>query len=242
LKSAKPSGNAPEDKQSPAQVSLRAETVHLSLGEPENGATGEERNNAAGLATELNGRGERSGIERPLTCEEAAELVATTRNSGYKSRSPRLPHEGPSRFLGKLDPWFVGLANLFKETVTPAVHQPKRRHTARQRGRGKHPEVSPPPAVLPEWPRTFGEMLGLLATQGDPTGEHPKRAAMLQLVHQLSHAARHLQTGYGHFVEGCSCAGVRTVKLLVADAAFLALLRGEFIIEVLLRANLVLGL
>jgi excisionase family DNA binding protein len=75
LKSAKPSGNAPEDKQSPAQVSLRAGTVHFSLGEPENGATGEERNDATGLATELNGRGERSGIERPLTCEEAAELV-----------------------------------------------------------------------------------------------------------------------------------------------------------------------
>jgi excisionase family DNA binding protein len=75
LKSAKPSGNAPEDKQSPAQVSPRAETVHLSLGEPENAATGEERNDATGLATELNGRGERSGIERPLTCEEAAELV-----------------------------------------------------------------------------------------------------------------------------------------------------------------------
>ena len=74
LKSAKPSGNAPEDKQSPAQVSLRAETVHLSLGEPENGATGEERE-ATGIATELNARGGRSGIERPLTCEEAAELV-----------------------------------------------------------------------------------------------------------------------------------------------------------------------
>jgi excisionase family DNA binding protein len=74
LKSAKPLANALEDKQSPAQVSLGAETVHLSLGEPENGATGE-RNDAAGLATELNGRGERSGIERPLTCEEAAELV-----------------------------------------------------------------------------------------------------------------------------------------------------------------------
>ena len=75
LKSAKPSGNAPEDKQSPTQVSLRAETVHLTLTEPENGATGEARNDATGLATELNGRDERSGVERPLTCEEAAELV-----------------------------------------------------------------------------------------------------------------------------------------------------------------------
>jgi excisionase family DNA binding protein len=75
LKSAKTSGNAPEDKQSPAQVSPPAETFHLSLGEPENGATGEARDAAPGFATELNGRGGRPGIERPLTCEEAAELV-----------------------------------------------------------------------------------------------------------------------------------------------------------------------
>ena len=75
LKSAKPSENAPEDKQSLAQVSSPAETIRLSLGEPENGATGEVRDDATGLATELNVRGDRSGIERPLTCEEAAELV-----------------------------------------------------------------------------------------------------------------------------------------------------------------------
>jgi hypothetical protein len=74
LKSAKPSGNKREQEQSAAQSPPRAETFRLSLGEPENGATGEERE-ATGIATELNARGGRSGIERPLTCEEAAELV-----------------------------------------------------------------------------------------------------------------------------------------------------------------------
>ena len=90
--------------------------------------------------------------------------MATTRNSAFKSPSPRLPHGGPSHFLHKLDPWFVGLANLFKESAAPPVDQPKRGHSAEQAGG----EVSPPPAVLPEFPRTFGEMLGLLAAQGDP--------------------------------------------------------------------------
>jgi hypothetical protein len=75
LKSERSSTNAPEGKQSPEQVPPPAGTFHLSLGEPENGATGEARDDVTGLSAELNGRGERSGIERPLTCEEAAQLV-----------------------------------------------------------------------------------------------------------------------------------------------------------------------
>jgi hypothetical protein len=96
--------------------------------------------------------------------------MATTRDSAFKSPFPRLPQEGPSHFLDKLDPWFVGLAQLFKENAPPRVNSPKHIGGAGHGGRGKHPlpVKSAPPAVLPEWPRTVGEMLGLLERWGDP--------------------------------------------------------------------------
>src|ERR1700733_5539310 len=96
--------------------------------------------------------------------------MATTRNNAFKSPPPRLPQEGPSHFLQKLDPWFVGFAQLFKEDVLPKVDAPKRVRRAGHVGQGMHsqPTKSPPPAVLPGWPRTVGEMLSLLARSGDP--------------------------------------------------------------------------
>src|ERR1700722_11123235 len=96
--------------------------------------------------------------------------MATTRNNAFKSPPPRLPQDGPSHFLHRLDPWFVGFAELFKEDVAPRADAPKRIRRARHVGREKHsqPTKSPPPAVLSKWPRTVGEMLGLLARCGDP--------------------------------------------------------------------------
>lgn len=67
--------NRPEEEQSSLPVPPTAQTFNLSLTAPEHGATGGTRYNTSDLATELNGSGERSAIERPLTCEEAAALV-----------------------------------------------------------------------------------------------------------------------------------------------------------------------
>ena len=93
--------------------------------------------------------------------------MATTRNSALKS--PRLPQEGPSNFLQKLDPWFVGLAHLFKEDAAARIDDSKPMGKAGHVDRGKHLQPARlPPAVLPEFPRTVGEMLASLATWGDP--------------------------------------------------------------------------
>lgn len=51
------------------------DTLNPSNAEPENWATGGETAGAANLVTDLSGRGAQSEIERPLTCEEPAELV-----------------------------------------------------------------------------------------------------------------------------------------------------------------------
>ncbi len=64
-----------EDRQSSEQVSPTIETFNLSLTEPEKGATGGGKEGTSNLATESHRHGEQSAIERPLTCEEAAELV-----------------------------------------------------------------------------------------------------------------------------------------------------------------------
>jgi hypothetical protein len=101
--------------------------------------------------------------------------MAATRNRAFKS--PRLPQAGPSHFLHKLDPWFVGLAHLFKEETAAGVHQPKRIGSAGHVGREMHPQPARvPPAVLPEWPRTLDEMLGLLAKWGDSRFAEAMRA------------------------------------------------------------------
>src|SRR5271154_6216901 len=96
--------------------------------------------------------------------------MATTRNKAFKSSVPRLPVEGPSPFLQKLDPWFVGLAQLFKEETATGVGGRNRTGGARSVGTGKRPRtIQPaPPAVLPDWPRTVGEMLIVLTNAGDP--------------------------------------------------------------------------
>src|SRR4029077_13956951 len=96
--------------------------------------------------------------------------MATTRNKAFKSPDPRLPHGARSNFLQKLDPWFVGFAHFFKESVTQRVDRPKRTENAGLVGKGSRPQSveSPPAPVLPGWPSTVGEMLRLLAGPGDP--------------------------------------------------------------------------
>lgn len=67
--------NTPEDEPSFPQVSPTAKELDLSLSEPGNRATGGTRENTSDFATNLNSQGKRSTTERPLTCQEAAELV-----------------------------------------------------------------------------------------------------------------------------------------------------------------------
>lgn len=95
--------------------------------------------------------------------------MATTRKNAFKSAPPRLPNEGPSDFLRKLDPWFVGLARFFKEDAAARVGglKPVDRSVHVSGRNQPQPVKSLPPAVLAEWPRTAGEMLGLLANWGD---------------------------------------------------------------------------
>src|SRR5271154_4615020 len=104
--------------------------------------------------------------------------MPTTRGKSLKSPDPRLPHEGPSSFLQKLDPWFVGFARFFKENVTQGFDCPKRKRSARLGGKGSRPQSveSPPASVRPGWPRTVGEMLKLLAGVGDPRFTEAMRA------------------------------------------------------------------
>ena len=75
LQSERPSVNEHEDTQSCEQMSSITESFNLSLTEPEKGTTGKRRGNTSNLATELKGHGDWSGIEPPLTCEEAADLA-----------------------------------------------------------------------------------------------------------------------------------------------------------------------
>lgn len=95
--------------------------------------------------------------------------MATTRKNAFKSSSPRLPHEGPADFLCKLDPWFVGLARYFKEDAAARVDDLKRTEGSEHVSGRNYPQPvkSRPPAVLPEWPSTVAELLGLLAKVGD---------------------------------------------------------------------------
>jgi Helix-turn-helix domain len=64
-----------EDEQSSLRTCPPMDTLNPSNAEPENWATGGETAGAANLVTDLSGRGAQSEIERPLTCEEPAELV-----------------------------------------------------------------------------------------------------------------------------------------------------------------------
>ena len=96
-------------------------------------------------------------------------LMATTRNKPFKSSAPRLPHGGPPQFLQKLEPWFVDLACVFKEAAPPvggARRTGKSSHDSK--GKGHQPAKSVPAPLLPEWPRTLGEMLSSAARLEDP--------------------------------------------------------------------------
>jgi excisionase family DNA binding protein len=99
--------NTREVKQSSAHVFPTAETFNLSLTEPENGATGGESEDSGDLAADFSANTERSGIERPLTCEEAAELVRVHPKTVKRmARSGELP--GHFRF-GR---WFFYASEL----------------------------------------------------------------------------------------------------------------------------------
>jgi excisionase family DNA binding protein len=83
------------------------EAFELSLTEPIKGATGGEPSGGTTLATEATGQ---SGIERPLTCDEAAELVRVhPKTIKRMARDRRLP--GHFRFgrwffyASELDDW-----------------------------------------------------------------------------------------------------------------------------------------
>ena len=83
------------------------EAFELSLTEPNKGATGGEPSSGTTLATESTGQ---SSIERPLTCDEAAELVRVhPKTIKRMARDRRLP--GHFRFgrwffyASELDGW-----------------------------------------------------------------------------------------------------------------------------------------
>jgi excisionase family DNA binding protein len=107
-------GTAPvselEAKQSCDPMPHNIETFNLSLTERGQGATGREKEAGNNSASEPHAQGERSGIERPLTCEEAAELVRVHPKTVKRmARSGELP--GHFRFgrwffySSELDSW-----------------------------------------------------------------------------------------------------------------------------------------
>lgn len=95
--------------------------------------------------------------------------MARTRNDAFKS-SPRLPDEGPSRFLEKLDPWFVEFARFFREDtrVRPASRKQSDRLGQPHSKKYPAPVQRPPVVALSGWPRTIGEMFDLLVQDKDP--------------------------------------------------------------------------
>lgn len=95
--------------------------------------------------------------------------MATTRKRHLKSVPARLPDEGPSDFMQKIDPWFVGVAELFKEEVARRLDKTKSNQVASLTGNQEQPQAvkTRPPAVMPGWPRTMGELLALFSKWGD---------------------------------------------------------------------------
>lgn len=87
-----------------------------------------------------------------------------TRKGSFKSGA-RLPHTGPSRYLSKLDPWFVSLASSFREQTIPRTDDTVSKRRARS-------SRSMPPAVSGNWPQTVGEMLESLGKHGDSRFAH----------------------------------------------------------------------
>jgi excisionase family DNA binding protein len=75
LQSERPSVDEHEDRQACEQMASITESCNFSLTETEKGITGGGRGNTCNLTTEVKGDGDWPGIERPLTCEEAADLA-----------------------------------------------------------------------------------------------------------------------------------------------------------------------
>jgi hypothetical protein len=101
--------------------------------------------------------------------------MATTRKNAFKSPPPRLPRGVPSHFLPKLDPWFVELAQFFKEGSRHPIPDPKRINKASRNvgGKDSQPTHPVPAPLLPEWPGTLGEMLALVSKSGNPQLAEP---------------------------------------------------------------------
>ena len=99
-----------EDKQSCDPVLPTIEAFNLSHSELGQGATGREKEGSNNSASESHAKDERSRTERPLTCEEAAELVRVHPKTVKRmARSGELP--GHFRFgrwffySSELDSW-----------------------------------------------------------------------------------------------------------------------------------------
>jgi len=103
-------GNAIEDNQLSLRTSPPAETFNPLVNEAKNGATARERSATAIFVTGSTDRGAQSRVERPLTCEEAAELMRVhPRTVKRMARNRKLPgHFRFGRwffFASELDCW-----------------------------------------------------------------------------------------------------------------------------------------
>jgi excisionase family DNA binding protein len=104
------SGNAIEGNQLSLRMSPPAQIFNLPIIEAETGATGGERAATAIFAPGSTGRRAQSTVERPLTCEEAAELMRVhPRTVKRMARNRKLPgHFRFGRwffFASELDCW-----------------------------------------------------------------------------------------------------------------------------------------
>lgn len=85
-----------------------------------------------------------------------------TRKERFKS-SPRMPDQGPSSFLHKLEPWFVDLAGVLGKPAKQKVVGRPRKHRSGHTYEEKRRPLGQPPVVQPWWPRTIGDLFALLA-------------------------------------------------------------------------------
>lgn len=75
LQTERPSVNEHKERQSCEQMSSTTQRFDLPLTKQRKGTTGGERVSVSNPPAEAKGHGDWSGIERPLTCEEAADLA-----------------------------------------------------------------------------------------------------------------------------------------------------------------------
>jgi excisionase family DNA binding protein len=102
-----------DDKQSSGSATPTIDRFNLSLTELESGGIGRKEETIDNPASESHAQAERSEIERPLTCEEAADLVrAHPRTVKRMARRGDLPgHFRFGRWLfyaSELDGWMRG--------------------------------------------------------------------------------------------------------------------------------------